>query len=67
MMMGAGMIGMVVFWALLIWGAVYLATRVTKQDAPHPSSAVDILEQRYARGEIDRDELESRRGTLRQG
>jgi putative membrane protein len=61
------MIGMVALWALLIWGAVYLATRVTKQDAPHPSSAVDILEQRFARGEIDRDELETRRSTLRHG
>jgi uncharacterized membrane protein len=60
------MIGMIALWALLIWGAVYLATRVTNQDTPHPSSASDILEQRYARGEIDRDELESRRNTLQQ-
>jgi putative membrane protein len=63
-MTGAGMIGMVLFWGLLIVGAVYVATRLTKQDAPHPSSAVDILEMRFARGEIDRDELESRRSTL---
>jgi uncharacterized membrane protein len=60
------MIGMVALWALLIWGAVHLATRVTKQDIPHPSSAIDILEQRYARGEIDRDGLESMRSTLQQ-
>jgi uncharacterized membrane protein len=60
------MIGMVALWALLIWGAVYLATRVTKQDTSHPSSAIDVLEQRYARGEIDRDELDSRRSTLQQ-
>jgi len=58
------MIGMVAFWALLIWGAFYLAARVTRQDAPHPSSALDILEQRFARGEIDRDELDARRRTL---
>jgi putative membrane protein len=64
MMMGVGMIGMVAFWALLIWGAVYLASRVTPPDAPHTNSALDILEQRFARGEIDRDELETRRGTL---
>ena len=67
-MMGAGLIGMVLFWGLLIVGAVYVATRVTKQGPSQPSSAVDILEQRFARGEIDRNELESsRRALLRQG
>ena len=64
--MGAGLIGMVLFWGLLIVGVVYVATRVTKQDAQRPSSAVDILEQRFARGEIDKDELESGRATLQQ-
>jgi putative membrane protein len=66
MMMGAGMIGMVAFWALLIWGAVYLATRVPSRDAPRADSARDILEQRFARGEIDRDELEARRRALQE-
>ena len=68
-MMGVGMIGMVIFWGLLIWGAVYLATRVSRQDggsagSGSPPSAEDILEQRFARGEIDRDELEARREVL---
>ena len=65
MMMGVGMIGMVAFWALLIWGAFYLASRAAPRDAPHSNSALDILEQRFASGEIDRDELEERRRTLR--
>ena len=59
------MIGMVAFWALLIWGAYYVATRVTDNGtAGRSASALDILEQRYARGEIDRDEFETRRSTL---
>lgn len=58
------MIGMVGFWALLIWGAYYVVTQVTERNTPQSSSAVDILEQRFARGEIDRDELETRRRTL---
>jgi putative membrane protein len=65
MMMGAGMIGMVAFWALLIWGCLYIASRVTPKDGLPPSSALDILEQRFARGEIDREELDSRRRALR--
>lgn len=64
MTMGAGMIGMIAFWAILIWGAVYLAARVPRGDVSRRDSAVDILEQRFARGEIDRDELELRRRTL---
>jgi putative membrane protein len=59
------MIGMVVLWALLIWGAVYVAAHVTDNgSARRPTSALDTLEQRYARGEIDRDEFETRRTTL---
>ena len=59
------MTGMVVLWALLIWGAYYVATHVTDNGAaPRPTSAVDVLEQRFARGEIDRDEFETRRTTL---
>ena len=59
------MIGMVAFWALLIWGAYYVATHVTDNATTgRPTSALDILEQRYARGEIERDEFETRRTTL---
>lgn len=58
------MIGMIALWALLIWGAFYLATHVAQKDTPHPRSALDILEERYVRGEIDQVELESRRKAL---
>lgn len=59
------MIGMIGFWALLIWGVYYFTTHATDRNPPRPSSAIDILEQRFARGEIDRDELDARRSTLR--
>lgn len=59
------MIGMVVLWAVLIWGAFYLAAREAPKDAaPQPRSAIDVLEERFARGEIDRDELDARRSAL---
>ena len=57
-------IGMVALWAVLIWGAFYVATRVTQKDATHPRSTLDLLQDRFARGEIDQDELESRRRAL---
>lgn len=59
------MIGMVGFWALLIWGAMYVVTQVTgRPSTPQQGSALEILEERFARGEIDRDELETRRTAL---
>ena len=57
------MIGMVALWALLIWGAFYLVTRETRKEAP-PRSAIEILEDRFVRGVIDQEELESRRRAL---
>jgi uncharacterized membrane protein len=59
------MIGMVGIWALLIWGAIYVVTQVTNRpSAPQQGSALEILEERFARGEIDGDELETRRTAL---
>lgn len=59
------MIGMVVLWGLLIWGAMHVVTQVTdRPSAPQQGSALEILEERFARGEIDRDELETRRTAL---
>ena len=65
MMMGAGMIGMVVFWVLVIWVGVHLASREGSQNAARPLTALELLEERYARGEIDEKELEARRRALR--
>jgi putative membrane protein len=41
--------------ALVSWGVSALSSRGRDEDA-RPASALDTLEQRYARGEIGRDE-----------
>ena len=64
---GAGwmLLLMAVFWAgtilLIIWGIRQLTTSSRQRGG----GALEILEERYARGEIDRDEFESMRRDLR--
>jgi putative membrane protein len=60
-MMGFGMIGgMLLFWGALIVLAVFLVRGLfqTKQssDTNAPLSARQILEQRYARGELNQEQ-----------
>jgi putative membrane protein len=61
-----GMIFMFLFWGLIILGLVFLikwliqTTGSMGQTAVNTGSkAMDILKERYARGEISRDEFES--------
>ncbi len=61
--------GMLLFWALLIVGVVvllrWLAIGPDRRAPPSEgASALDILAQRYARGEIDRAEFEQKRRDL---
>lgn len=63
--------GMLLFWGLLVVAVLVLARWLTGIDrsAPPPQeppgqSALDILAQRYARGEIDRAEFEQKRRDL---
>lgn len=61
---------MIVFWggliALVVWAVRSFAgpTGVERRRQP-PSDALGILEQRFARGEIDQEEFERRRAVLR--
>lgn len=59
-------IGMWIFWILLIVLVVWAARAFVGQATPGKagSSALEILRARYARGEIDRDEYESKRRDL---
>ncbi len=74
--MGAfGWIGMILFWILIILGIIYLARTLElgkgsgagRSESSTDSSrdaALEILRERYARGEIDREEYEQRRRDL---
>ena len=67
--MGFGGPLMLVFWIALIVGAVWLVRWLITNDSgrrsPPPSpTALDILKERYARGEVDRDEFEQKRRDL---
>lgn len=69
-MMGGGMwfwaLAWLLFAALLVIGIVVLVRSLGGVGAGTKStrSAMQILEERFARGEIDRDEFEERRRTL---
>lgn len=58
-----GAIWMLLFWATLITLIVWAVGRVTGPQSPH-RHAEEILEERFARGEIDGQEFEERRREL---
>lgn len=55
------LIGVVV---LIIWGAQQGWSPFRRGESTQNNSALDILERRYAQGEIDRDEFQERRALL---
>lgn len=67
--MGFGVVWMIVFWGLVI-AAIVLAVRwLTTGSGERPTSkpgdtARDLLDRRYARGEIGHDEFEQRKRDL---
>ncbi|MCF6278072.1 MAG: SHOCT domain-containing protein [Anaerolineales bacterium] len=67
---GFGLIGMLLFWVAVIAGIVWLVKTVSGSNAQSPTqmqggaSARDILDQRYARGEITRDQYEAMKQDL---
>ena len=59
------MLMMLVFWGLVIVGLVLgLRWLVTQGRESRSDAALDILRQRYARGEIDKEEFEARKRDL---
>lgn len=66
--MGFGMIGMSLFWILLVIALVALVRGMWGSGNPPESgqrrTALDILKERYARGEIERDEFEQKKRDL---
>jgi putative membrane protein len=70
---GMGLFGgilMIVFWILIIVGLVFLikwliqSTDRDKTTGSGGNRALDILKERYARGEIDKEEFEIKRKDL---
>ncbi len=62
---GMGMIGMSLFWILLIVGIAILVKScgICEKNALE-KTALDILKERYARGEIEREEFEQTKHDL---
>ncbi len=67
---GFGMIVMTVFWLLfaaaLVWivRAVWDRTGIRQAPGPRSETPLEILQRRYARGEIDRAEFEEKKKDL---
>ena len=68
------MISMSIFWILIVVGLVFLAkwliydTKGEKLSIQRHSDsrAIDLLKERYARGEIDKEEFEEKKKDLSQ-
>lgn len=65
---GIGMLVMAVFWialaVALVWITRTVWDRTAAREGPRPETPREILERRYARGEIDRAEFEEKRRDL---
>jgi len=66
--MGFGGFSMVIFWGLIIFGIVAIIRWISgnSRDQPRQKTALDILQERYARGEIDEQEYQQKRRDLEQ-
>ena len=59
------MLIMLIFWGLVITGLVFGIRWLLGQSKPsRTDGALEILRQRYARGEINKEEFEARKGDV---
>lgn len=59
-----GWIWMAIIVALVVWAVAAVTTRRDDTRGSGEPTALEILERRYARGEIDHEEFEERRRRL---
>lgn len=68
--MWIGAIGMLLFWGVALFGLValvrWMMTRSGEKASAQPPDAMEILKQRYARGEMERDQYLQMRADLLQ-
>ncbi len=74
-MFGLGMLLVVLFWAVIIVGAIWLLARLVRGNPvgtsasanavqPHEETPLDVLSARYARGEISKEQFEEMKRDL---
>ncbi|MFP4367128.1 MAG: SHOCT domain-containing protein [Bacteroidales bacterium] len=62
--MGWGWIIGLIIIILIVWVVVRAVSKSNTKTVPENKPALDILKERYARGEIDKDEFEKRKKDL---
>jgi putative membrane protein len=65
--MAFGWIWMIVFWGLIIWGVYTLVSKLSGsrgESTPPRETAMDILQRRYASGELTREQFDEMREHL---
>jgi putative membrane protein len=60
-------LSMMVFWGGVVLLIIWAVRRGSAPAGQSASKAIEILEERLARGEIDLDEFEKRRAALKSG
>jgi putative membrane protein len=64
-MMGFGMGFMMIFWVILLIAIVYVILNLGKSPTTsNEESALEVLKQRYAKGDIDKKEFEEKKRGL---
>ena len=64
-MMGLGLLFMMLFWVFVIAGVIYIVRWLMGQGiASRPETSLDILKNRYARGEISKQEFDEMKQAL---